>query len=143
MRTKKAFPRSSGWLGLRSFTRKFAKGQDGSVSVEMGVAAIMFTTLITGLISFGSLFFVQGSMGDAARDAVRRMATGELDTTQAQTYAQAELVNWGMTYTVVATNDGTEATINITVPMGEAALIDFLGIFSGTLSASVTMPVES
>ena len=143
MRTKKAFPRSPGWLGLRSFTRKFAKGRDGSVSVEMGVAAIMFTTLITGLISFGSLFFVQGSMGDAARDAVRRMATGELDTTQAQTYAQAELVNWGMTYTVVATNDGTEATINITVPMGEAALIDFLGIFSGTLSASVTMPVES
>ena len=143
MRTKKAFPRSSGWLGLRSFTRKFAKGQDGSVSVEMGVAAIMFTTLITGLISFGSLFFVQGSMGDAARDAVRRMATGEFDKPQAEAYVQAELVNWGMTYTVIATIDSDDAKVDITVPMSEAALIDFLGIFSGTLSASVTMPVES
>jgi hypothetical protein len=48
-----------------------------------------------------------------------------------------------MTYTVTATNDGTDAVVNISVPMGEAGLIDFLGLFSGTLSSSVTMPVES
>ena len=48
-----------------------------------------------------------------------------------------------MSYSVTATNDGTDATVNITVPMGEAALIDFLGIFDGNLSASVTLPVES
>jgi len=103
------------------------------------MSSIVFITILTGLISFGSLFFIQGSMGDA----VRRMAIGELDPTQAEAYAQGGLVNWGMTYTVTATNDGTDATVNITVPMGDAALIDFLGIFSGTLSASVTMPVES
>ncbi len=120
----------------------FAKREDGSVSSEMGIATIVFTTMLTGLISFGSLFFVQGSMGDAARDAVRRVATGEMTTAQAQTYALGGLIDWGMTYTVTATNDGTDATVNITVPMGDAALIDFLGIFSGELAASVTMPVE-
>ena len=109
----------------------------------MGIATILFTTLITGLISFGSLFFVQGNMGDAARDAVRRLATGEMDTIQAKAHAQTGLVNWGMTYTVTAVDDGTDATVNISVPMADAALIDFLGIFSGDLSASVTMPSES
>ena len=143
MRITKALPRSTGWSAWRSIARTFAKSKDGSVSVEMGFATIVFTTLLTGLISFGSLFFVQGSMGDAARDTVRRMATGELTTTQAQTYAQGNLINWGMTYSVTATNDGTDATVNISVPMGDAAIIDFLGIFSGNLSASVTMPVES
>ena len=139
----KAIPRLVGPSKWRSCARVFAKRKDGSVSVEMGVAAIMFVTLITGLISFGSLFFVQGNMGDAARDTVRRMATGQLTESEAETYAQNGLVNWGMTYTVTATNDGTDATVNITVPMGQAALIDFLGLFTGTLSASVTMPVES
>ena len=143
MRITKALPRSTGWSGWRSIARIFAKREDGSVSIEMGFATIVFTTMLTGLISFGSLFFVQGSMGDAARDAVRRVATGEMTTAQAQTYALGGLIDWGMTYTVTATNDGTDATVNITVPMGDAALIDFLGIFSGELAASVTMPVES
>ncbi len=143
MRMIKTFPRSTGRSGWRSIARIFAKREDGSVSIEMGIATIVFTTMLTGLISFGSLFFVQGSMGDAARDAVRRVATGEMTTAQAQTYALDGLVNWGMTYSVTATNDGTDATVNITVPMGDAALIDFLGFFTGELAASVTMPVES
>jgi len=143
MRIIKDLSQSSGWPPWRSIARRFAKNQGGSVTIEMGFAIIVFTTMITGLISFGSLFFVQGSMGDAARDTVRRVATGELTPAEAQTYALGGLVNWGMTYSVTATNDGTDATVNITVPMGQAALIDFLGIFSGNLSASVTMPVES
>ena len=143
MRTIKVSPRSTGrWAG-RSIARTFAKSEAGSVSVEMGFATILFVTLLTGMISFGSLFFIQGSMGDAARDTVRRLATGEMDKPQAEAYAQTELINWGMTYTVNATNDGTDATVIITVPMSDAALIDFLGIFNGTLSASVTLPVES
>ena len=143
MRTYKAFPRSAGWLSRWPIARTFARSQDGSISVEMGFATILFTTLLTGTISVGSLFFVQGSMFDASRDAVRRVASGELTPTEAETYAQDKLINWGMTYSVTATNDGTDATVNISVPIGDAAIIDFLGIFSGNLSASVTMPVES
>ena len=142
MKITKAIARLTGRLGGQSNIRTFAKRQDGSVSIEMGILSILFITLVSGLISFGSLFFIQGSMGDAARDTVRRMATGELDPTQAQAYAQGGLVNWGMTYTVTATNDGTDATVDISVPMSDAALIGFLGIFSGNLTASVTMPAE-
>ena len=145
MRMIEAFPRITGWLAGRSIARAFAKGEEGSVAVEMGFATVVFTTMLTGLISFGSLFFIQGSMTDAARDAARRVATGELTTTQAETYAQGNLINWGMTYLVTATIEGggTEAKVEISVPMSDAALIDMLGLFSGNLSASMTMPVES
>jgi Flp pilus assembly protein TadG len=142
MKILQAFPRSIGRLAGRSFARAFGKGEDGSVSVEMGFATILFTTLLTGVISVGSLFFVQGSMADAARDAVRRVATGEMTTTQAEAHAQNALIDWGMTYTVTATDDGVDATVNITVPMADAALVDFLGFFSGELASTVTMPVE-
>ena len=143
MSTNKAFSRSAGRSAWRSIVWPFAKREDGSVTIELGFAIIVFTSMLTGLISFGSLFFIQGSMGDTARDAVRRVATGEMTISEAQTYAQGELIDWGMTYSVTATNDGTDATVNITVPMSDAALVDFLGIFSGELAATVTMSVES
>ena len=144
MRTFKAFPRFAGWLSRWPIARTFARNQDGSISVEMGFATILFVTLLTGVISVGSLFFVQGSMSDAARDAVRRLATGEMTKAEAEAYAQNKLINWGMTYTVTADKDGTDATVNITVPMGEAALINYLDVFSsGELAATVTMPDES
>lgn len=132
----KAFENKGCW-------RSFAEREHGVVSIEMAIVSIVFVTLITGLISFGSLFFVQGNMADAARDTARRMATGELSTAQAQTHAQNNLINWGMIYTVTATNDGTDATVDISVPTADAALVDFLGLFNGSLTASVTMPVES
>ena len=153
MRIIKSLPRSTGSppsriskrCSGRSFVKAFKKNDQGSVSIEMGFATIVFTTLLAGMVSFGSLFFVQGSMADAARDTVRRMATGEMTPVEAQTYAQSNLITWGASvlYTVTATNDGTDATVDISVPMADAALIDFLGIFSGDLRASVTMPVES
>ena len=145
MRIIKPFPLSSGLPAWRSAAKTFTRSKDGSVSIEMGFATIVFTSLLAGMISFGSLFFVQGSMADSARDTVRRLATGELTPVQAQIYAQGNLIDWGagVTYTVTATNDGTDASVNISVPMVDAALIDFLGILSGNLTASVTMPVES
>ena len=109
----------------------------------MGLASIAFVSLLTGIISFGSLYFVQGNMNDAARDTARRIATGELAPEQAQTHAEDKLVDWGMNYTVVASNDGTEAAVEISVPMNEAAFVDFLGMFTGTLRARVTFPSET
>ena len=133
----------SGRRNIARVWREFVRREEGTAAVEMGFVTIFFVTLLTGLISFGSIYFVKGNMADAARDTARRMALGELSTTDAPAHALAKLVNWGMTYTINATNDGTDAVVSISVPMGEAGLIDFLGLLGGTLSSSVTMPVES
>ncbi len=127
----------------RKSARYFTTDETGSAAIEFGLTSIVFVSLLTGIISFGSLYFVQGNMSDAARDTARRIATGELTPEQAQTHAQDKLVNWGMNYTVVASNDGTEAAVEISVPMNEAAFVDFLGMFTGTLRARVTLPSES
>ncbi len=127
----------------RKSARYLATDETGSVAIEMALASIAFIALLTGIISFGSLYFVQGNMSDAARDTARRIATGELVPEQAQTHAEDRLVNWGMNYTVVASNDGTEAAVEISVPMSQAAFVDFLGILTGTLRARVTLPDES
>ena len=81
-------------------------------------------------------------MSDAARDAARRIATGELTPAEAETHAEDALVNWGQNYVVVASNDGTDAKVEISVPMTEVAIIDFLGLLSGDLRAQVTLPTE-
>jgi len=128
---------------LRSACRAFLRHERGSVAVEMGMCSILFVLLITGMISFGSVFFIQGHMADAARDTARRVAMGQMTPDQAESFAQGRLVNWGMTYTVTASNDGTDATVQISVPTAQAAIVDYLGLFSGNLSATVTMPVES
>lgn len=107
------------------------------------MCSVIFVMLISGMISFGSIFFIQGNMADAARDTARRVALGQITPDQANDFAQDRLVNWGMTYTVTATNDGTDATVQISVPTADAAIIDYMGMFSGNLRASVTMPVES
>ncbi len=127
----------------RRLARYLATDETGSVAIEMGLTSIFFVTLLTGIISFGSLYFVQGNMSDAARDTARRVATGELTPEQAQTHAEDALVNWGMNYTVIASNNGTEAAVEISVPMSQAAFVDFLGILTGTLRARVTLPAES
>lgn len=128
---------------LRAACGGAARDERGSVAVEMGLCSIFFAMLITGMISFGSAFFIQGNMADAARDTARRLALGQITTGQADSFAQNRLVNWGMTYTVTATNDGTDATVQITVPAADAAIVDYMGLFTGNLRASVTMPVES
>ena len=128
--------------GVRSLVRALVRRSDGSVAVELGMGVIVFAVLITGLISFGSIFFVGSAMADTARDTARRMALGQLSQSGAPAYAQAHLINWGMTYTVTATITASDAKVTISVPMRQAAMIDYLGLFSGNLESSVTMAVE-
>ncbi len=82
-------------------------------------------------------------MADGARDTARRAAVGELAQAEAVQFAQDSLLNWGVTYDVVVTLNGTDVDVQISLPMSQAALIDLLGLFqSGTLTAAVTAREE-
>ena len=127
--------------------RAFASSQRGALAVEFAFVAIVLVVLLTGIIQFGAIFFLQNNMSNAAREASRALAIGSISTqSEVQSLVQGRLVNWGVAFTVATTlpdpndPDDTDYTVTISAPMSEAAIIDFLGLFQNrTLQASVTM----
>ena len=82
-------------------------------------------------------------MSDVARDTARRLSVGQITIGQAQSYAEGELLNWNGTFSVTAQELSDEVTVDISVPLAEASLVDIFGLFqSGTLRARAEMPKE-
>ncbi len=140
--TAKAITRATRAKGLRALRRD----QDGAAAVEF--AFIMPILLLSGIVQFGAIMFLENHMTSVARETSRRVAVGDLAQADAASSAQQALVNWGVTYDIsVATVDAgggnQETAMTISLPMREAALMDVLGVFqSGNLTAAVTMRQE-
>ncbi|MFQ5773022.1 MAG: TadE/TadG family type IV pilus assembly protein [Kiloniellaceae bacterium] len=121
----------------------------GVTAVELAFVLPVLLLLLSGIIQFGALMFLQNHMTNIARETARRVAVGELTTAAAVQSAQTSLINWGISYGVVVTEpdpldpNDTDVVVDITAPMSQAALVDVLGIFqTGTLRAKVTMRQE-
>ena len=126
--------------------RSFRKAQEGASAVEFAFTLPILALMLTGIIQFGLVLFLQNNMSNVARDASRRLAVGEIDAVQAETAIQGALVNWGATFTVTVTEDTANRDIEVlvSVPLSEAAIVDPFGVFtSGTLQAQVTMRDET
>ena len=127
------------------------RNERGVVAVEFAFVIPILVMMFAGIVQFGAIFFLQGNMGNAAREVARTLAVGGINSqTEAETLANSKLINWGVTFDVTTTlpdpNDpnDTDFTVTITAPLSEAAIVDFLGIFkNGTLSASASMREES
>ena len=127
------------------------RNERGVVAVEFAFVIPILVMIFAGIVQFGAIFFLQGNMGNAAREVARTLAVGGINTqTEAETLANSKLINWGVTFDVTTTlpdpNDpnDTDFTVTITAPLSEAAIVDILGIFKGgTLSASASMREES
>lgn len=125
------------------------RDERGVAAVEFAFVVPVLALLLTGIIQLGALLFVQSNMGDVARDTARRLAIGEITAAAAPSYAEGQLVNWGGTYTVTPTmpnpadpND-RNVTVQISVPIADASLVDIVGIFqTGNMTASSTIRQE-
>ncbi len=140
----------------RSFRRRSSLGirclwrdDSGVAAVEFAFIVPILVLMLTGIIQFGSVLFIQHNMGEVARESARRVAVGAMTETQAEQFVDDTLVNWGVTFDVDVTvpdpNVPTETDVDvvITAPMSEVAFIDILGVFEGrTLRAASTMRVE-
>ncbi len=121
------------------------EGQSGIVTVELALFVSLLIFLTFGLISFGSIMFVQNNMFYAARETTRALAVGDITLTEAHDTAADYLVNWGgVNFTVTPTEPNvSDVSVTITALQSEAALLDVLGIFgSDLLQAQVTMRKE-
>ncbi len=127
---------------------KFSKDCSGVAVIEFALIAPVVIVLLSGIIQFGFILFIQNHMVDVARDSARQFAVGALSESETVDFAQAALMNWGVTYTINITVPDpsiptTDVDITISLPREDTAIADILGIFqSGTLVATVSMLVE-
>ncbi len=130
-------------------TGGFHRGEAGVAAVEFGLILPVLVLMLTGIIQFGMLMFVQNQMTNVARETSRRIAVGELTTAAAQQYARDSLVFPSANFAVAITGPNPaspnpkDITVDIRVPFSQVSPVDIVGLFqSGTLRASVTMREE-
>ena len=133
----------------RGIVRSCWRNERGVAAIEFALAIPIVLLVLSGIIQFGFVLFLQSHVADVARDTARRAAVGELAQAEAEQFAQDSLLNWGVTYSVAVTlpvpNDpnDTDVDVQISLPMSQVAMIDLLGLFqSGTLTATVTAREE-
>ncbi len=148
----------------RALAGRVRSAQGGATAVEMALVAPVLIIILLGIVQFGTAFFLQNNMVNAAREAARRMAVGEATVSattacpneagSAQRVACDYLSGWGgMTFTVTACDpDNPNATlcpgardvsVVISVPRSQVALGDILGLFeTGELEPFATLRQE-
>ncbi len=127
----------------RGIVRSCWRSERGVAAVEFALVIPCVVLVLSGIIQFGFVLFLQSHVADVARETARRAAVGELEQAEAIQFAQDSLLNWGVTYDVVVTLNDPDVDVQISLPMSQAALIDVLGLFqSGPLIAAVTAREE-
>ncbi len=150
-------PRGSVFRGFVRTARRITgrkslrKDESGVAAVEFALVLPVLATLMTGILDFGFLFFVQHNMVTAARESARALAVQSVTEVQAEQMAHDKLDGWA-SFDVVATEPGpanpadVDVVVTITVSMQDAApigfIFDMIGGFSGDLNAQVFMRQE-
>jgi TadE-like protein len=100
--------------------------------------------LLMGVIQFGALLVLQNTMLNVANDVARRVSVGELTTTAGETLAEEWLSGWHATFSVSVTEPtADDIQVDISVPLADAALVDFGDLLdTGNLTAQATMRKE-
>lgn len=127
----------------------YCANRSGAALIEFAFLTPFLLLIVTGIIQFGALFFLENNMINVARDTARRMAVGELTTSKdAESHVQNTLANWGVTFTVTIEQPTPPASndfvVRISAPMADAAIVDPFGFMGGgSLRAQSTMRQEN
>ena len=123
---------------------QFGRDVRGVVAIEFGVIMPLVIILLFAILQYGLIFNTRQIMTHAAKVAVRSYAIGESTAAEAETMATELLNNETLSYTIDVTDDGTDATIDIVLPMSEAAIIDALGgsLMDGNIEVTIKMRME-
>ncbi len=150
----------------RNLIRSGEPRRRGTAAVEMAIMTPLLIVIFGGIISFGLLFFLHNNMINAAREAARRLAVGEVTvggTTDCSTSPPAgsaeelacgQLSAWSsLNFTLAVCSpaapgpncdpSSNDVAVEITLPLSEGVLMDVLNLFStGTITARVIMREE-
>ncbi len=138
LRTARWWPAAGSTRGGK--WRAFASNQRGVAAVEFAFVLPVLIILLTGIVQMGLMFFVQNNMTSVSQETARLVAVGEMTTNQGKAYADDKLINWGMTYNISVDTVGDDIVVDISVPLSDVALIDYLGLFkSGDMTTQSSM----
>ncbi len=144
----------------------------GTSSVEFVLVLTPMMLFLFGIIGFGLVTYAHNNMVNAAREAARRLSVAEgvveaanlprvdcfspaydaivtaaLPKTAAEKIACDYLTNWGVTFEVAATEcvpvTSREVTVTVTTDAAAAFLVYDFGLFTGDMTAAVTMRREA
>ena len=124
--------------------RAMVRGADGGIALELALIGPLLLLIVVGVIQFASLYLLQSHMFQVARETARSLVESEIDQSGAQTYAEARLLDWGITYTVTVIPPNppihSDYEVRISAPLADASPLDLFGLFqTGTLDAGAVM----
>jgi Flp pilus assembly protein TadG len=138
-------------VNLSSVWRRLCRGDDGVAAIEFAFTAPILVLILVGIIQVASAFFTLNQMNWVAREAARGLAVGDLaDVADAEAFVESHLISWalaGSSVNVVLPDpndpNNTDYTVEIRVPLEDAALVDSAGYLTGkTVSAYSVMRDE-
>jgi len=123
------------------------RDERGVSAVEFALVAPLLISLLLGVIQYGSIFLVQMRMNDTARDTARRLAVGDIGTeSDGESFARAQLSDWPAAFHVVAAlprAPDRDIAVTITVPMMDAAILNFVSVgLDGDMRSEIHMMKE-
>lgn len=141
----------------------FLKSREGTAATELAISVMLLTLILFCITTFGWMFYQDSNWETAAREAARRLASGEkievvggglvpcgsgdaLDDQYAVYFACHELDGWGDTVEVETWNLCSDRAVRVTVSANaeDIAITDIFGFFNGkTLDATVDMYQEA
>ena len=123
---------------------RFMRDEKGAVTIEFTTLVPFFIFLMVFFADAVALYLTHSEMYNVARDAARRMSTGELkNSDDVVAYAAEHLFLGGRTYNVY-TGFSTTSAVLVEVPVSEAAIFGyfFSPILGESFIASATVARE-
>ena len=106
-------------------------------------AAFLFLLVGFGTLVFGWVFFVQGTMYHAAREAARAMAVQEKTAEQGEAVAQAILDAALSAYSFSIDIQGTaKVQVSVSIPLEDLGISGLIPLRSSAMTATVIMERE-
>lgn len=122
------------------------RNTSGAAAVEFAFVLPILLLLFAGIAQFGWSFYLHTSIHNASSNVTRRIAVGELDSTDTILITQQLIQTLGINLlnpTVSITEVEKQITVSVSVPKINYALIDIFGLFTtGNLVTNIVMRRE-
>ena len=129
----------------------FLRREDGTVTLEFVIWIPVFLIILAFIADAATTFLIQSSMWNAAMDCARRMSVGQYTSTElppndvATNCVQKELLYAYKPYTITPNYfvNGTDDTVEISLPFYEAGIFGVLAVFGGFEGPNYKLDVKA